>query len=155
MKNRIFYLFLIITLVLTACDQKLKNKSALISNIRVDFSEASFENFKRLNVVDTTLLIALAEDVENDLVLGQLDKIIILNDTIYIADTYLKRLLMYDMQGNILGKIGNLGGGPGEFASLSDFCVKKMGAFTFMIVRVTKYLYMVKNQIFERLSVII
>jgi hypothetical protein len=35
MKNRIFYLFLIITLVLTACDQKLKNKSALISNIRV------------------------------------------------------------------------------------------------------------------------
>lgn len=148
MKNRIFYLFLIITLVLTACDQKLKNKSALISNIRVDFSEASFENFKRLNVVDTTLLIALAEDVENDLVLGQLDKIIILNDTIYIADTYLKRLLMYDMQGNILGKIGNLGGGPGEFASLSDFCVKKMGAFIFMIVRVTKYLYMVKNQIF-------
>lgn len=118
MKNRIFYLFLIITLVLTACDQKLKNKSALISNIRVDFSEVSFENFKRLNVVDTTLLIALAEDVENDLVLGQLDKIIILNDTIYIADTYLKRLLMYDMQGNILGKIGNLGGGPGEFASL-------------------------------------
>lgn len=128
MKNRIFYLFLIITLVLTACDQKLKNKSALISNIRVDFSEASFENFKRLNVVDTTLLIALAEDVENDLVLGQLDKIIILNDTIYIADTYLKRLLMYDMQGNILGKIGNLGGGPGEFASLSDFCVKKDGS---------------------------
>lgn len=112
MKNRIFYLFLIITLVLTACDQKLKNKSTLISNIRVDFSEASFENFKRLNVVDTTLLIALAEDIENDLVLGQLDKIIILNDTIYIADTYLKRLLMYDMQGNILGKIGNLGGAP-------------------------------------------
>lgn len=92
--------------------KKLKNKSTLISNIRVDFSEASFENFKRLNVVDTTLLIALAEDIENDLVLGQLDKIIILNDTIYIADTYLKRLLMYDMQGNILGKIGNLGGAP-------------------------------------------
>ena len=101
MKNRIFYLFLIITLVLIACDQKNKNKSTLISNISVDFSEVSFDNFKRLNVVDTTLLIALAEDVENDLVLGQLDKIIILNDTIYIADTYLKRLLIYDMRGNI------------------------------------------------------
>lgn len=114
-------------LSIISCQQKDKKEAFLTENIKIDFSAAAFDNYTQLNIVDTTLIIPLSEDINSDLIIGQLDKIVISDSLIYIADTYLKRLLIYDMQGNIIGKVGTAGGGPGEYTSLSDFCVGSNG----------------------------
>lgn len=120
-------LLIIAYLSIVSCQQKDKKESFLTENIKIDFNAATFDNYTHLNVVDTTLIIPLSEDINGDLIIGQLDKIVVSDSLIYIADTYLKRLLVYDMQGNIVGKVGTTGGGPGEYTSLSDFCVGSDG----------------------------
>lgn len=120
-------LFFIAYLGVVSCQQKDKEETVLTENIKIDFSTVAFDNYKHLTVVDTTLIIPLSEDVNRDLIIGQLDKIVVSDSLIYIADTYMKRLLVYDMQGNVIGKVGTMGGGPGEYTSLSDFCVGSNG----------------------------
>lgn len=120
-------LFLIACLMVASCQHTGKTDSPSTEDIAIDFNTASFDNYKQLDVVDTTLLVVLSEDVDNDLILGQLDKIVVSDSLIYIADTYMKRLLLYDMRGGIVGKVGTMGGGPGEYTSLSDFCVGANG----------------------------
>lgn len=120
-------LLFIAYLCVVSCQHKDKREALLTENIKIDFSSTSFDNYKHQTVVDTTLMIPLSEDVSNDLIIGQLDKIVVSDSLIYIADSYMKRLLVYDMQGNIVGKVGTTGGGPGEYASLSDFCVGSNG----------------------------
>lgn len=127
MKTLNLILFFIAYLSVVSCQQKERKNIFLTENIKIDFSTTTFDNYKHLNIVDTTLMIPLSEDVNNDLIIGQLDKIIVSDSLIYIADTYMKRLLLYDMQGNVIGKVGAIGGGPGEYTSLSDFCVGSNG----------------------------
>lgn len=54
--------------------------------------------------------------------LSQIDKIEIHSNLIYMMDEYIGKISVFDRQGNFVKNIGRRGNGPGEFASVSDFC---------------------------------
>lgn len=72
--------------------------------------------------------------------LGRIDKIKIINDRIYIADTKLRSLAVYDMQGNFISQIGKRGQGPDEYVNLTDFDVDKEGNVFVLDARQNKLL---------------
>lgn len=120
-------LLFVVYLSIVSCQQKENKETLVVERVEINFNVASFDNYKNLAVVKSTQIIPLSEDIKQDLVIGQIDKVIVLDSLIYIADTYMKRLLVYDMQGQIVGRVGSIGGGPGEYTSLSDFCVGDKG----------------------------
>lgn len=93
---------------------------------KIDFFAAT-EDFHQLNILSGNTLIPLKEGDNKEFLLKQLDKVVVKNCTIYVADTYMKQLFVYDMEGNPLGKVGKKGEGPNEYLTLSDFCVADNG----------------------------
>jgi hypothetical protein len=67
----------------------------------------------------------LLNDTNSNALFGRIDKILVRNDRIYILDSHLKILLVYDMNGTNLGRIGVLGQGPNEYIDIADFDVDK------------------------------
>lgn len=76
--------------------------------------------------VENTYII-LAEDSMGSNLLKQIDKIVVKDSIIYVADTYMKKLFLYDMNGHFISGVGEVGEGPNENLSLSDFCVDDKG----------------------------
>lgn len=118
---------LLIMLIVISCTSKSNEMVLSTEQIKFSFDAAATHPAELANLIDTTLLIPLSEDVNNDNIVGQLDKIVLTEEYIYIADTYMKRIVVYDYQGNIVGKVGQLGEGPEEFTSVADFCVGDAG----------------------------
>lgn len=116
-----YFIYPFIFLFLISCNINKENNNKEICNI--EFKQDYISNYKHLNIVDSTKLICLSENAEKDLQIKQIDKICLKNNLIYIADTYLKRLIVFDCKGNALYQIGSLGNGPGEYSSIADFYV--------------------------------
>ena len=56
--------------------------------------------------------------------IGRIDKIVSVGDTLFFSDEkYSKQIIAFSRQGNYLYSIKNIGKGPGEFLSISDFAV--------------------------------
>ncbi len=55
--------------------------------------------------------------------IGEIEKIIILNNRIYIHDYVQKTLFIFDINGKFLNKINKVGKGPGEYRILADFFI--------------------------------
>lgn len=120
--NRSTYLiYLFITLLLCSCNNK-TNDSNKEKHI-IEFKQEYITNYNQSNIVDSTQLICLLENPDEDLQIKQIDKICIKNNHIYIADTYLKRLIVFNKEGIALHQIGSVGNGPGEYSSIADFYV--------------------------------
>lgn len=120
--NRSTYLiYLFITLLLCSCNNK-TNDSNKEKHI-IEFKQEYITNYNQSNIVDSTQLICLLENPDEDLQIKQIDKICIKNNHIYIADTYLKRLIVFNKEGIALHQIGSMGNGPGEYSSIADFYV--------------------------------
>lgn len=123
MKNIGELLFLVTLLCLFSCQD---GKQEDIEKVNIDFFSDS-QDFNQLNILDGNALIALSEGIDEEYLLKQIDKVVVKNCTIYIADTYMKNLFLYNMEGHLLGGVGKKGEGPDEYLSLSDFCVDDDG----------------------------
>lgn len=120
--NRSTYLiYLFITLLLCSCNNKTNNSNK--EKHIIEFKQEYITNYNQSNIVDSTQLICLLENPDEDLQIKQIDKICIKNNHIYIADTYLKRLIVFNKEGIALHQIGSMGNGPGEYSSIADFYV--------------------------------
>ncbi len=69
---------------------------------------------------------------------GEMSKVIIRNDRIYILDAHLKKLVVYNMQGKGIGQVGKRGQGPEEYLDISDFDVSANGDIYFIDGRLDK-----------------
>jgi len=58
-------------------------------------------------------------------IIGDIKKIRILDDRIYITDRFRKRLFVFDISGKFIGKINNVGKGPTEYLWIGGFSVNK------------------------------
>ena len=104
---------------LVSCQQ---NEMKNISNTYVDFFKSQSPLSTSSFCVENTY-IKLSEDSIGNNLLKQIDKIIVKDSIIYVADTYMKNLFLYDMNGNFISSVGEKGEGPNGNLSLSDFCV--------------------------------
>lgn len=84
-------------------------------------------NLKDCGIKVKNTYVILSEDSMGSNLLKQIDKIVVKDSIIYIADTYMKNLFLYDMAGNFITSVGRKGEGPNENLSLSDFCVDNKG----------------------------
>jgi len=66
------------------------------------------------------------ETSENCLI-QSINEIQVTDDYIFILDYKYERLYCFDKEGKFVRKIGNLGSGPGEFSSITDFTIDKDG----------------------------
>lgn len=60
----------------------------------------------------------------SEALIGNIDKIVYNNERFYILDRSIaKKVLVFDSSGKFLFKIGELGGGPGEFIEVTSFTI--------------------------------
>lgn len=122
MNKSAYPIYFIIILLLCSCNNNTNNNSNKEKHI-IEFKQEYVTNYNQSNIVDSTQLICLIENPNKDLQIKQIDKICIKNNYIYIADTYLKRLIVFNNEGIALHQIGSIGNGPGEYSSIADFYV--------------------------------
>jgi len=121
MNRNTYLIYLFITLLLCSCNNKTNNSNK--EKHIIEFKQEYITNYNQSNIVDSTQLICLLENPDEDLQIKQIDKICIKNNHIYIADTYLKRLIVFNKEGIAFHQIGSMGNGPGEYSSIADFYV--------------------------------
>ena len=126
--NNVFFTRLLICLLLLpllACQPK-NNKAKDIpveKTIRID-SELSKKNkgdCDKMIDIESVSFIPLKMP-ENDLI-GNIKKILFINDTIVILDRVREAVLFFDEKGNFLSKISRKGRGPGEYHSISNISI--------------------------------
>ena len=64
---------------------------------------------------------------EENFLFREISRIRIVNDQIFISDTWTMRLLVFDRYGFSKAKIGNRGQGPNEYLNITDFDVDSRG----------------------------
>lgn len=142
---------LVVSMLLSSCIKHAKE----INNcemVDITFEQNYISNYDSLKMIDSTSLICLQENPEKDLQIKQIDKICVKNNHIYVADTYLKRLIVFDNKGLALYQVGSLGNGPGEYSSVADF-MWQTPVYIYMILLSEKFLcIMIRISICEILT---
>lgn len=83
------------------------------------------ESFPFDELIDSVRYIPL-QSIKGDIFIGNIEKVISLNDRFYVLDTKTARgLFCFDMNGRHLFSLNQRGNGPGEFVSISDFDVNE------------------------------
>jgi hypothetical protein len=83
--------------------------------------------------------------------IGEISKIIIKHNRIFIGDFFIaKALFVFDMQGKFLFKVGRRGNGQGEYINLFDFDVFSNGDIYLWDAVVGKFLVYDKNSLYRR-----
>jgi len=116
--RKIIYISLL--LLFSCADGTQKNNH---SGINID-SKGKIEqsNFLLSSIVDNFSFVEL-ETNDNSL-LQAVDKVIIKDDLIFVLDKDgNNQVLVFDINGKYIRKIGNIGAGPGEYQNVSDFCI--------------------------------
>lgn len=107
-------------LTLTSCNSQSVHDLSVPVEV-IDFAsleQVDISSFPDRDNVDYVLLKSDGKEL-----FGRIDKAKIVGDKIYIADTRLRSLVVYDHTGNTLAQVGVRGQGPKEYVNLSDFDV--------------------------------
>lgn len=108
---------------LTACNNKNINKNG--AQLEVDY-----KNLNKLNLsefVDDIKVIRL-QSTDGHIV-GQISKVLVFDNNIYIWDQLSNMLFIYDMNGNILNTLNKIGNGPEEYIKIIDFDIDEKGIY--------------------------
>lgn len=127
LKAKIKYRFIMMLCAFIFSMCQLNNKSRKENTIsNKDLIEI---NADKLNMEETILFSSvfsgfkiIALETNNDCLIGQIDDLQIMNDTLYILDRSIaKALFVFDEKGKFIRKIGNIGKGPGEYIRPHSF----------------------------------
>jgi hypothetical protein len=91
---------------------------------------ACFENNRQMNISEISShidYIQLETSVES--LIGQIRQVKIKNGNIFILDKT-QAILMFDISGKFIRKIGSIGQGPGEYITIFDFLVSDSSIYT-------------------------
>ncbi|WP_160150072.1 6-bladed beta-propeller [Parabacteroides sp. Marseille-P3160] len=120
---RIIILFAFIIIALNGCnnDERIKEGEIIkSSNYEIIKPNISFDN--KINIlpyIDSIKYVTL--ELTDESIIGNIQKLIVYNDRIYILDTQSSSLFVFDIKGKYLFKIDKIGSGPGEYTQLDFF----------------------------------
>ena len=123
MGNKNNHIVVILFVVFSSCNSNKKEQEINIQN-KISINESSllkdkFEHYKFINLND--------DDVESRFT--QVDKLKIVNDTIYILSKFGEYYLyMFSIDGSFIKRVGTRGKGPAEYNRLCDFDVSEGGS---------------------------
>ncbi|MDC7135154.1 6-bladed beta-propeller [Bacteroides zhangwenhongii] len=118
--------FLFFALFLQGCA-----KQQSLSSVPED--KIDFDQLERipLNEISDSLLggkkYILLDMHDEELLFGAIHKVLCKNNRIYILDRKFNKLVVFDMKGQGIGKVGTFGQGPGEYLDIADFDVAEDG----------------------------
>ncbi|MDL2241949.1 6-bladed beta-propeller [Bacteroidales bacterium OttesenSCG-928-L03] len=120
MKHVISLIAIFFSILTFSCkDQKEKLENTESTFIKIDL-DGKLEKKNIEDIASAINFVILEEDEEYPI--GEIDKLLISKNNIYVLDGYKsKSLYIYDKEGNLKKTIHDVGYGPGEYISLSDF----------------------------------
>lgn len=90
--------------------------------IVLDMDKENASYIKPCEIVDNVEFIPL--ETREECIIGSYDKILVLNDTIYVFDKmHQKAVFVFNIEGHFLYRISAIGRGPGEYFKAYDFYV--------------------------------
>lgn len=121
--NKSLFMF-VFCLLISACKTQITEKEVdkIRYFIRPDF-EAALDFYDTESLFSSNKLIGL--ETKEESLLGVICKVMLYQERLYIFSKNPEKLLVFDISGKFLFKIGRFGNGPGEFALLSDFSIDK------------------------------
>ena len=123
-----FALFSILLILVLSCQKKNKSNINRDDIETISFYEVYSEKLPFSFFVDTMELIPLETNDEN--MIGEITRLIFYDDKYYVRATngmQNGQLFVFDKTGNYLRKIGEKGGGPGEYLEFKDFTITHDG----------------------------
>ena len=124
MKN--LFILLLSLLVLSSCGKSNSNSSDGV--VTIEIGSPDKKEVKLSSLVDSVSYIPL--ETKNDLLIGQLAKLVVSDDYIYILDEF-SSVFCFNRQGKFIRKIGNKGVGPGEYTDIDDIDVYHQHVYLF------------------------
>ncbi|MDR0606457.1 MAG: 6-bladed beta-propeller [Bacteroidales bacterium] len=116
----VFIVFLIITL--SCCSNNTKEHDSVLSIDYKNLDEIALSDY-----VNNIKIVKLA--TSDDVLIGEIVKVEIFNNRIYILDRLSNALFIFTDEGEFLYKLRNIGQGPGEYIYLFDFDVTNDGVY--------------------------
>ena len=138
MKSKCGICVFVFLMLFISCDRLERNSLSIPVEV-IDFDALKKETLSELMNKEKPEYILLKNDTVNEL-FGRIDKIKIAGKKIYIADTRMRSLIVYDCMGNYLARVGTRGQGPKEYINLSDFDVDTNGNVYVLDSRLNKVL---------------
>jgi hypothetical protein len=133
MKKKYLLIFCVSALfIIIGCSTKKKSQPLVDIEIEtIDFSTLmKLDGYIPQSLVKSIKYILL--DNSSEVLFKRIDKIKITEDRIYVLDSRLKRLIVFDSAGVGLGRIGSRGQGPEEYLQVTDFDVNNVGDVYFI-----------------------
>lgn len=96
---------------------------SLFKTIQIDPSENQSKTTKISEIADNISFIPLF--TSNEVLIGEITKMIIWNDRYYIWDRMTETIFCFDSEGQFVNKLNKRGQGPGEFPRIRDFTIDK------------------------------
>lgn len=134
-----FVVILFISMVLgcksTVSYTAINNKAFVVNLDTVELKH----DFKLSSVFDSVLVIPLDN---KEVVIGKLNRVDVYKDLIIVLDAeFAKGVFAFDKTGHLLYKIGNVGFGPEEYASCTDFAIDHELGFIYIYDRLGHRIY--------------
>ncbi|MFV0418724.1 MAG: 6-bladed beta-propeller [Dysgonomonas sp.] len=141
MKYSIFSL--VFFLLLLSCKESGIKRPSMESKYTINVDDIKKEGVLGLSSIFKSIRPIILETKDNCLI-GNIDGMQVFNDLIYILDIRIGRgVFVFDMEGNFVRRIGRIGGGPGEYSSVSDFTFDRENGMIFLIddesLKINKY----------------
>lgn len=118
--HKIIFLFFIISFI--SCNKSIETSDANIPIESININPLKSKKITVSSIFDSITYIPIGNKKDEPL-LKEITKLEIFKFHIYILDKQLNNLYIYDINGNFIKKIGNIGQGPGEFIKISDFAI--------------------------------
>ncbi|MDR1341463.1 MAG: 6-bladed beta-propeller [Prevotellaceae bacterium] len=133
MRNNFFLIAIIsIMIICTSCSTGKQPKIDVETEI-INFFDYKIIEFDDMpdSLIKGKQYIKLDASAE-DFFFKIIDKVKICDDRIFILDTWVKKLMVFDTNGKGIGKVGARGQGPGEYLNIADFDVDNFGNIYFI-----------------------
>ncbi len=114
---------LVIALIIACCDRKsaieespfIEEPVAVIKPV----PNQNYEQYDLSAVLDSVKFVRL--ELSEGSLIGNIDKVIVFQDRIYVLDRQTSSLFFFNMHGQYISKISSVGNGPGEYIQLDFF----------------------------------
>ena len=115
----------ILILLMVSCGRE-KTKIGASAEHIITVNEKDVNTKRKASDVFSGITLVPLETSNNSL-MGGINKIVPVGDTLFLQDNKGKSILLFDRSGIFLKKIHRLGRGPGEYITLDDFTVTRSG----------------------------
>ncbi len=115
MKKKLLLFSISFLFIVYSCSEKQENKESIKVDLNNRNEVSIFSIFSKIEIIPL--------ETNDSSLIKAISKIIVDNDTLYILDNEMSKILVFNKSGNYLYSIDHKGRGPGEYTSTSDINV--------------------------------